>query len=236
VSEDPNIEFITGKEVGVKKRKNRYERGDLTVTYESSRCIHAAECVRGLPAVFVPGDRPWIKLENAAADELITVIERCPTGALQYECDSSSVSAPELPENTVKPVNNGPLYVAGNIRITDADGELVLRDTRAALCRCGRTRNRPFCDNSHRSGFQDSGELGRGGVRYDETAAREDVLEIKLSPDGPLLLSGSFEILDAAGDENRPASKSALCRCGASANKPFCDGSHRRIGFKTEGD
>lgn len=219
-----------------KKKINRYEGRDITVIYESARCIHAAECVRGLPAVFVPGERPWITPANATADELVEVIERCPTGALQYECDSMEISGPLPSANTVRLIENGPLYVTGNIRITDAGGELVLRDTRVALCRCGRTRNRPFCDNSHRSGFRDPGGLGRGGVRFDESAEEEEVVEIKLAKNGPLLFSGAFSVLDAHGDEERRANKSALCRCGASKNKPFCDGSHRTNGFTTEGD
>ncbi len=217
----------------MKKKTYSFEGETLTVHYQSKRCIHAAECVNGLPAVFDPDKRPWIQVDNADAASVIEVVGACPTGALQCEGPAADEDDSELGPNIVSIVEGGPVYVSGNVRIVDSDGELVLHDTRVALCRCGQSRNRPFCDNSHVSGFSDAGTLGKGGVRFDDGASPEEVLEIRLATNGPVLLSGSFVVRDARGEESRNANKSALCRCGDSANKPFCDGSHKSNGFTT---
>ena len=63
----------------------RYTSADIDVTYDVKRCIHAAECVRGLPAVFDTKKRPWVQPDKANADTVAEVILRCPSGALHYE-------------------------------------------------------------------------------------------------------------------------------------------------------
>ncbi|MEU7973681.1 (4Fe-4S)-binding protein [Micromonospora sp. NPDC049089] len=65
--------------------KKTYEGQKITVTFEARRCLHAAECVRGLPEVFDTSQRPWIRPDGAEAERLAEVVERCPSGALQYE-------------------------------------------------------------------------------------------------------------------------------------------------------
>ena len=58
---------------------------------------------------------------------------------------------------------------------------------------------------------------------------------IVVCPDGPILVRGDFEIVTPSGDPvPRQRKTVALCRCGASAIKPFCDGTHKLIGFRTE--
>ncbi len=117
-------------------------RGDrIVVRYALKRCIHAAECVRGLPAVFDPRRRPWIDAKLAGADAIAKVITRCPTGALHYE--RTDGGAAEIPDetNSVLPTPRGPYYLRGDLEILDAAGTVVLRDTRVALCRCGQSRN-----------------------------------------------------------------------------------------------
>lgn len=66
---------------------NEYAAPGIVVTWEPGRCQHAAECVRGLPQVFNPEARPWIDPNAAAAEELVTVIDRCPSFALGYRTD-----------------------------------------------------------------------------------------------------------------------------------------------------
>ena len=105
-----------------------YRGSELTVEYDARRCIHAAECVHGLPGVFDPKRRPWIDPDGGQAAAVRAVVSRCPTGAL---------------------VADGPLYVRGNVAVEDAEGRSVTRDVRMALCRCGASKNKPFCDNSH---------------------------------------------------------------------------------------
>lgn len=67
-----------------KEKYKAYETDEIEVRFYAERCEHAAECVKGLPAVFNVDNRPWIQPERASADEVAEVIERCPSGALQY--------------------------------------------------------------------------------------------------------------------------------------------------------
>lgn len=129
----------------------RAYRGErVTVRFEGRRCIHAAACVRGLPAVFDTARRPWIDVDAADADAIEAVVLRCPSGALTFERhDGGADEVPEAPTR-VTPEAGGPLHVRGDLRI-EADGG-VRHVTRATLCACGRTGNAPFCDGSHRSG------------------------------------------------------------------------------------
>ena len=209
----------------------RYTSDDIDVTYDVKRCIHAAECVRGLPAVFDTQKRPWVQPDNANADAVAEVVLRCPSGALHYERKDRG-TAESIPErNTITPEVNGPLYVSGNTLIQTEAGELVYRDTRLALCRCGASENKPFCDRSHlRIEFQDAGKIEVKQAKT-ETVAQGGLLTIAPLPNGSLRLRGSFEIRSADGQMRFLGTKALLCRCGASGNKPFCDSTHKKIGF-----
>jgi uncharacterized Fe-S cluster protein YjdI len=136
------------------KRLQRYETDQIAVTFDPSRCIHAAACVRGLPLVFDPRERRWVRLEHAPAADVAAVVARCPTGALRaYHPDGSPASPIEAtePPVTVHTRRDGPLYVRGPLRIVTEAGELVAEDERVALCRCGGTASPPFCDGSHKA-------------------------------------------------------------------------------------
>ena len=103
-----------------------------------------------MPEVFVPDARPWVRLEGADADQVAEAVRSCPTGALHYRrLDGGPQEGPE--ELRVVPRPNGPLFLRGSIRIESPDGELIREDTRVALCRCGGSKNKPFCDGSHRT-------------------------------------------------------------------------------------
>jgi uncharacterized Fe-S cluster protein YjdI len=132
-----------------------YDGDEITVQYSVTRCIHAAECVRGLPAVFDPNRRPWIDPNAASAEEIAAVVQRCPTGALHFVRKDGGEAEAEPEENTITLVPDGPLYLHGNIEIQHSDGTVLLQDTRVALCRCGASKAKPFCDGSHtQAGFQ----------------------------------------------------------------------------------
>jgi CDGSH-type Zn-finger protein/uncharacterized Fe-S cluster protein YjdI len=212
----------------MKKSEHAYRGEDVSIHYDAARCIHAAECVRGLPRVFDPERKPWIDAEKAPADQIARTVEKCPTGALTYELRDGAEEAPPS-KNLVTIAADGPLFFKARLEIED--GPAVYR---AALCRCGDSGNKPFCDNAHvECQFTDSGALGDGGVRGDREQADHEVLRIKPVPDGPLLLEGPVELVSADGGERRHGTRAALCRCGASKNKPFCDGSHAKSGFRS---
>ena len=210
-----------------------YEAEGIRVTYDAARCIHAAECVRGLPNVFDPERTPWIDPRAASPDALAAVVRRCPTGALAYEpLDGGSQEEP-APSNELRVVSNGPIYASGELVLLDADRRQLSRESRAAFCRCGASLNKPFCDGRHvEAGFEDSGKLGVPKVRATGEADPTE-LTVRLRADGPLVLEGRFRIEGAHGAAAEGAA-GALCRCGASKNKPFCDGTHRDVGFAPE--
>lgn len=126
-----------------------YQSDDIEVRYDVKRCIHAAECVRSLPQVFDPDERPWIQPKKASADEVAAAVERRPTGALTYRRLDAGDSETPPGRNAVQLVNDGPLFLSGDITISDAGQRAPERSVRIALCRCGASGNKPFCDNSH---------------------------------------------------------------------------------------
>ena len=213
--------------------RKRYPAEGITVTFDLARCIHAAECVRGLPEVFDPGERPWVRPERSDPDAVAEVVSRCPSGALKFEREDGIRESPAR-KNAITLAVDGPLYVRGDVVVEDSEGEVLYREVRAALCRCGASSNKPFCDNSHREiGFVHDGSLGENRLRDDETSDG-GALSIIPVPNGPLLLRGEVEIGDAAGEASFDGTRVALCRCGRSANKPFCDASHARTGWREE--
>jgi uncharacterized Fe-S cluster protein YjdI/CDGSH-type Zn-finger protein len=122
----------------------------IEVEWEPKLCIHTQNCIRRLPEVFRAGERPWIRIEAADADRIAAAVESCPTGALHFRrLDGGPPEEPPA-EPVVVPRPNGPLFIRGRVRIEDADGNLIREDTRLALCRCGGSKNKPFCDGTHR--------------------------------------------------------------------------------------
>lgn len=212
-----------------------YSSDDIDVSWSLKRCIHAQECVKGMPAVFDVQKRPWIQPEQApSADELAAVVERCPTGALHYDRKDGGPGEPTPEANRITLEADGPLYVLGDATLEMPGDETALTDTRIALCRCGASKNKPFCDNTHKDedvAFKDDGNPQVSSLGPE---AATTPLSINPAKDGPLLIGGQFEIVTALGTVAFRGDKTALCRCGASSNKPFCDGSHHRIGFEAE--
>ncbi|HOY12641.1 MAG TPA: (4Fe-4S)-binding protein [Saprospiraceae bacterium] len=59
-----------------------YTNGEITVIWQAGKCIHSANCVRNLSAVFKPKEQPWIKMDQASSEEIINTVGKCPSGAL----------------------------------------------------------------------------------------------------------------------------------------------------------
>jgi uncharacterized Fe-S cluster protein YjdI/CDGSH-type Zn-finger protein len=128
-----------------------YRGDDVEVTFDLDICIHVGACLLGLPGVFELHRRPWILADEADADAVAEVVTRCPSGALQYRrLDGGPDEQPPTP-TTVTPLRDGPLLVAGAIEVVHPDGTTETLP-RAALCRCGLSERKPFCDNSHLTG------------------------------------------------------------------------------------
>ena len=165
--------------------------------------------------------------EKATPEALLGVVMQCPTGALHLRLGDEDPEV-ALATNRVEVAPDGPLFVRGEVTVQTPDGEVLLRDTRVALCRCGLSANKPLCDNSHRDTFTHDGVLPETDGA---TAEADGPLAVTVQPDGPLRLEGPLTIAGADGG-TAAKDKAALCRCGASENKPYCDGSHKRIGFE----
>lgn len=206
------------------------ERAD--VTWDRRLCIHVGECGRADNDLFHGGRKPWCSPDAVDNETALDVVERCPTGALAFTPKDGSPAEAPAAANTVVVTNNGPLYVRGRLEIRGATDDMSGVRFRAALCRCGLSSNKPFCDNTHeKEGFVDRGAVGIGGPGG---SAESAPLKVTPTPDGPLLFNGPMTIVAASGRVAWRGTKTALCRCGASKNKPFCDGAHRLAGFQSE--
>ena len=208
-----------------------YPGEKMVVQFSLKRCIHAEECVHGLPGVFARGARPWVAPDGAAPERVIEVIERCPTGALAYRRLDGGPPEETPDTNSVQVTRDGPLYLRGRIELHLPGGPV--QATRVALCRCGASKNKPYCDNMHLdSGFEHDGAIGSATPA--EATGDTGPLQLEPLPDGPVLFRGPVRIRDAAGQKESLFTEGAFCRCGGSKNKPFCDGTHSSMGFSTD--
>ena len=122
---------------------------------------------------------------------------------------------------------DGPYIVTGEFSL-DARGA-PRDDASVVLCRCGHSSNQPYCDGTHkRIGFVDAGVMRANAEPNDSVVAGP--LRITPTPNGPLQCAGPLTV-SGAGGRLRASHATFLCRCGGSATKPFCDGTHRKIGF-----
>ena len=146
----------------VEQRKRRnvartYATDRIEVHWEPRLCVHIGECFQGLPDVFDPWSRPWVRPEAADPDDIAEVVMRCPTGALHFRRLDGGPQEEDLVEDVeLAALPDGPMQVRGHVRLVDGDGQVIREDTRLALCRCGASRNKPFCDGTHKLiGFRD---------------------------------------------------------------------------------
>ena len=201
---------------------------------------------------------------------------------------------------SIAPSENGPLLVGGLERLQWSDGVAVATRPTLALCRCGTSKNKPFCDGSHNGiGFSSAVSPDRtpdGATAYPgaqitvlfnrlvcsasekcaktlpevfrkgekpwivpDRADMQRIIEvvqqcpsgalryavsgrigshpqrapaIRIARDGPYEVEGGVELSAVAWCEGASQKRFALCRCGQSKNKPFCDGSHHAAGFR----
>ena len=204
------------------------EGDKLAILFDAKKCIHARFCVTGAPKVFLANvEGPWIHPDDMDAERLVEVAHACPSGAIRYTRKDGRPEETPAPVNLIAIREAGPYAVRGDIRLNGDSGAY-----RMTLCRCGASKNKPSCDGSHHdAGFSATGEPPTG--KADMLAVRDGPLSIDPQIDGPLNIRGNLEITSGTGRVVARVTSARLCRCGGSANKPFCDGSHARIGFKS---
>jgi CDGSH-type Zn-finger protein/uncharacterized Fe-S cluster protein YjdI len=201
---------------------------DIEISFDVERCIHSRRCVLNAPTVFLANVKgPWLHPETDSVEHLVHVAQSCPSGAITYRRldDGPKEAAPKV--NVINLRQNGPYAFHATLNI---DEQTPLY--RATLCRCGQSKNKPFCDNSHiEAGFEATGEPET--LPSEPLPERGGELHVIPLKDGPLKVRGPVEICSGTGRTiNRPQ-YAKLCRCGGSSNKPYCDDTHLRIGFRS---
>jgi CDGSH-type Zn-finger protein/uncharacterized Fe-S cluster protein YjdI len=219
----PAVASASGDDPNVARTK------EITLRFDSRRCIHSRHCVLGAPGVFLANTTgPWLRPETVPVEKCAAIAHACPSGALTYERHDGGAQEAPPPVNVLRIREHGPYAVHAEVDLA-GHGKMF----RATLCRCGKSANKPFCDNSHReAGFAATGEPAT--TESDPLENRGGALRITPLADGPLQVIGSLELCSGTGRTVFRAENARLCRCGGSGNKPFCDGTHARIGFRSE--
>jgi uncharacterized Fe-S cluster protein YjdI len=151
------------------KNDREYSNGEITVFWKPDACIHATICFMKLRKVFDPTKRPWVNMNGASTPDITGIVEQCPTDALTWKWnkDLTVTEKEELgkepageemvpaPVTEITLIQNGPALVKGKFRMKRSSGEIIETAGQIALCRCGASQNKPFCDGTHYStGFR----------------------------------------------------------------------------------
>lgn len=135
-------------------KTKEYSNGEVTVMWKPEICIHSAKCVKNLPKVFKPKEKPWIQMDHGTSEAIVNAVTACPSGALTYRRNNEQNIETQNTSEAMKVqvMDKGPLLVHGTITITHADGRVEEKDKITAFCRCSKTGNNPFCDGTHKQG------------------------------------------------------------------------------------
>ena len=153
----------------IKEKNNReYKNDEITVYWRPAKCTHVTTCFNELIEVFDPSKRPWVNMKGASTEEIIRVVDLCPTGALKWkwnkdieagtddEAKNEQKEMSEEPKTEIRVMPNGPLVIKGEFILKGKDGKELKRMKMVSICRCGHSRNMPYCDGMHRKmGFID---------------------------------------------------------------------------------
>jgi CDGSH-type Zn-finger protein/uncharacterized Fe-S cluster protein YjdI len=201
----------------------------VVIRFDGSKCIHSRNCVLGRPDVFVPNvEGEWIHPDRASPEAIAILAHTCPSGAITYARRDGGANEPAPEVNVVRVRENGPLAFNALLTVDGTSAGL-----RATLCRCGASKNKPYCDASHTgAGFTATGEPAAQTV--ETLPARDGPLAVQPIPNGPLHVVGALEVVTGTGHTIGRAAEAWLCRCGASGKKPYCDGSHKKVGFRSD--
>jgi len=208
------------------------EAEHLTLLFDQKKCIHSRHCVTGAPQVFLANVQgPWIVPDAMDPELLAGIAHVCPSGAIRYRRKDGRPDEQAPPVNLVALREDGPYAVRAELHL---DGEPP-KFYRATLCRCGGSKNKPFCDGTHHAiHFAATGEPETIEGKTEMPAVRNGPLAVDPLTDGPYQVRGNLEITSGTGRVVARVQSAKLCRCGGSNTKPFCDGTHQKIGFRSD--
>jgi uncharacterized Fe-S cluster protein YjdI len=131
-----------------------YTNDEITIVWESSLCTHSGICRHNLPDVFNPQKRPWIDVQGAPTEKIIALIKKCPSGALSYYMNYQKEKTMEKKKENydctpIEIMHNGPAIVKGCVFVQQQDKDDQRYEKGVAFCRCGKSKNQPFCNGAH---------------------------------------------------------------------------------------
>lgn len=131
--------------------EKRYSNDEITVVWKPGQCIHSTKCWKSLLPVFDPRRRPWVDMTAATTERIMSAVDKCPSGALTYFANDAEEEQrfEEVSEVRAEVIPNGPLIIYGTLNVTDRDGNESVKSKTTAFCRCGQSKNKPYCDGSH---------------------------------------------------------------------------------------
>lgn len=131
-------------------RVDDYAGKHITIHDNRSICAHAGRCTDGLPQTFRYGAEPFIEPDADTVERVIETVNRCPSGALSYSIETIAVAQDGVGAamEAAILVTPGPYAISGDIAI-DQPMNRAASPQRFTLCRCGGSRNKPFCDGTH---------------------------------------------------------------------------------------
>ena len=142
-------------------KTHKYSNGEVTVVWKPEICMHSTICFKGLHEVFDPQKRPWININGASTERIVEQVRKCPSGALSYFMnnetkneEATTVKSEEANIINIEVLQNGPLLIKTDCLVTYSDGKQEIKKGNTALCRCGGSSNKPYCDGTHKkNGF-----------------------------------------------------------------------------------
>jgi CDGSH-type Zn-finger protein/uncharacterized Fe-S cluster protein YjdI len=208
------------------------EAAAMTMLFDQKKCIHSRFCVTWAPQVFLPNVvGPWIVPDAIDVELLAGIAHVCPSGAIRYIRKDGRPEEQAPVVNTISIREGGPYAVRAELHLDGAEPTLY----RATLCRCGASKNKPFCDGSHHAvPFAATGEPETIEAKAAMLDVRNGPLAIDPQTDGPYAVRGNLELMSGTGRVVARMQSAKLCRCGGSNTKPFCDGTHAKIGFRSD--
>jgi len=181
-------------------KRDTYVGKGITIHDNRGICAHSGKCTDNLPSVWRMKTEPWIDPDGATVEEIIKVVKMCPSGALSYSIDNEEHRDQDR-EPCIRVTDKGPYYVTGGVIMENQPRHEKVSIEHYTLCRCGGSKNKPFCDGSHwYNGFDDDGKVKIN--KKDDNVIIDDKIEgfVEVASDGDLK-DGELKLVDVDGQQ-----------------------------------